>query len=412
MIDLYRQSLITTLIMFCLTAAVIADQWPTWRGPGGDGISLQRGVPVEWSAESNVTWSMPIDTPADSAPIVYDDRVFFNASYDDGKRRVLIAVDRNAGQEIWRLEVPGPAGGKCVNSPVTDGRVVYAAFGAAGVVAIDFDGHQLWHTDLPAVDPRSGKSPSPVLYKDALIVQFQHGDHPAIAAIDKRLGTVMWQRELTDLALADNTSLGSAATPIVIDRDGQPQLITALPGCLAALNPVSGREFWRCGGLGQTITAGPLIGSRTIVGADVSGALIGQRYPGAEAVGSIDDTHRLWRNQQAAAQSGNGVIIAGRVYLLDDAGTLYCLDAETGQRRWTHALSPAGGGDITYIDARLYITNHQGTTYILRAAPTFDLLHTNQLAAGDTTRAAPAFSAGQIFLRTDKRLYCIGVRRR
>jgi hypothetical protein len=411
MIHSLRLSLFT-LVTLCLAGAALADPWPSWRGPGGDGISLQRGVPVEWSAESNITWAAPLDAPADSSPIVHDEYVFLNASYEAGKRRALIALDRATGEEIWRLPVPVDADGPCHNSPVTDGRAVYAAFGTAGVVACTVDGRELWHTDLGADDPRSGRAPSPILYQDTLIVQCQRGDRPVLIALDKRLGTIIWQKELADFRLADNTALGSAATPVVIDRDDQPQLIAALPGYLAAFNPRSGHEYWRCGGLGQTISASPLVGLHTLIAADARGAMIGQRFPGAEAIGLIDDSHRLWRSDQSAAQTGSGVIIAGRAYLLDDSGALHCINAQTGEQNWTRALSPAGGGSLTYIDARLYVTDPAGTTYILRASSKFDLLHTNTLAAGDTTRAAPAFSDGQIFLRTDKKLYCIGVRRK
>ena len=38
------------------TAGLAAENWPQWRGPGGQGISNETQLPSEWSVDKNVAW--------------------------------------------------------------------------------------------------------------------------------------------------------------------------------------------------------------------------------------------------------------------------------------------------------------------------------------------------------------------
>jgi outer membrane protein assembly factor BamB len=100
------------------------------------------------------------------------------------------------------------------------------------------------------------------------------------------------------------------------------------------------------------------------------------------------------------------------VYVINDRGIMWCLDAKTGApvyerqrlRPSTYTASPilAGG--------RIYITNEEGLTSVVQAGPKFAVLAENDL--GEYTLSSPAVSDGQLFIRTDKYLYAIGLRRR
>jgi len=391
------------LSLTLITAAqnTLADHWPAQRGPNGNGVSLQRSVPVEWSETVNVTWKSALPGAGSSSPIVWGDFVLVTASIQDGKRHALLCYDRADGTPIWQQSVPQPDDAPPSATPVTDGRGIYTWYGSAGLVASDFDGNPLWHRELGKVAASDKHLPSPVLHDDIVIQLVNAADGPFLIALNKHTGSLIWRTELG--------TAGSTATPIIVERDGQAQLIAALPGRLAGFNPQSGRQYWQCTGLGQTITASPMIEREHLAAVDTSGTSIGLRLPVA-AGGDVTATHRLWRDEAGSQQIGSGVIVAGHVFRTDAAGTVRRYDARTGELTWKHMLNAPVTGDMVYVDAKLYVTDQSGSTHVISAGPKFEKLGTNPLGAHESVETTPAFSDGQVFIRTDAQLYCIGVR--
>jgi hypothetical protein len=58
--------------------------------------------------------------------------------------------------------------------------------------------------------------------------------------------------------------------------------------------------------------------------------------------------------------------------------------------------------------ARLYVPNRNADVFVLKAAPKFELLAVNSIG-GEPMNASLAVSDGELFLRTDKSLWCIGL---
>src|SRR5262245_28358325 len=90
------------LLLACLFSCSLAAQqataenWPGWRGPRGDGTSLETNVPRRWNGETNenVVWKVPVPGTGHSSPIVWEDRVFVVGCLDETKERVLASLDR------------------------------------------------------------------------------------------------------------------------------------------------------------------------------------------------------------------------------------------------------------------------------------------------------------------------------
>src|SRR4029077_9845843 len=80
-----------------------AENWPGWRGPRGDGTSLEKNVPIHWSATTNVVWKTEIPGIGHASPIVWGDRVFVVTA--DGENRVLLSLDRKTGRTLWQKTV-------------------------------------------------------------------------------------------------------------------------------------------------------------------------------------------------------------------------------------------------------------------------------------------------------------------
>ena len=125
--------------------------------------------------------------------------------------------------------------------------------------------------------------------------------------------------------------------------------------------------------------------------------------------GEIGDTDRLWRIERAKSAIGSGVIYQGHIYNISQDGMAQCLDAKTGKVVWEERLKGPGTrgsswSSVVLADGKLYIPNQSGDVFVLRASPTYEILATNSV--GEATNASLAASNGDLFLRTDKSLWC------
>jgi len=98
---------------------------------------------------------------------------------------------------------------------------------------------------------------------------------------------------------------------------------------------------------------------------------------------------------------------------MDFLGQAHCLDAETGEEVYRQRLDVAGAGDKIYAspvaaDGKLYGVTRLDGTVVLALAPQFELLGHNRLGDESVFNATPVVSDGQLLLRSDRFLYCIG----
>src|SRR5262245_26896521 len=82
------------------TAASVAaaDNWPQWRGPGGQGISTEAQLPAEWGPAKNIAWKTELP-PGHSSPIVWGDRIFVTAAIEGEAVPGQRAVKHKQGKE-------------------------------------------------------------------------------------------------------------------------------------------------------------------------------------------------------------------------------------------------------------------------------------------------------------------------
>src|SRR5262249_48087208 len=95
----------SVVVLLFASAAASAEEWPGWRGPRGDGTSLDRGIPVRWNKHENVVWRAAIPGKGHSSPIVWKDRIFLTTCLEEAQRRMLLCLSRNEGKLLWEREV-------------------------------------------------------------------------------------------------------------------------------------------------------------------------------------------------------------------------------------------------------------------------------------------------------------------
>jgi outer membrane protein assembly factor BamB len=195
------------------------------------------------------------------------------------------------------------------------------------------------------------------------------------------------------------------------------ELVFPLPGDkiggegeFKAYDPATGKELWRCAGLGNEIYAMPVVSAKgdLIVGISGHNGPTMAVRPGGK--GDVTRSHRVWRTEIKNPQRiGSGVLHEGHLYLADADGFVECIEAGTGKGVWKERLGGKLWGSLLLAEGRLYVSNLDGSTFVLEAGPKFKQLGKNDL--GETLYAAPAVANGELFLRTYKNLYCIGAGR-
>ena len=99
----FNRSIQIILVSLCLFGSfnrTFADSnWPGWRGPRGDGHSLEKGLPVEWSSRS-VVWKKTLNGEGQSSPTIWGKRIFLTAALERGRKRVVMCLDRTNGKVL------------------------------------------------------------------------------------------------------------------------------------------------------------------------------------------------------------------------------------------------------------------------------------------------------------------------
>ena len=413
--------LIAAVFLFMLSASsALADDWLTWRGPQMSGKAQETGFPLEWSdargEQKNIKWKVELPAPGNSTPIVVGDKLLLTSQSDDDRARLLLCFNRADGSIAWQHKIDYNREDPTHNtnphasaSPVSDGKQVYAWFGSAGLFAFDLEGKLLWQRDLGQFTHIWGYASSPLVYEDLLILSAGPGLRAFVAAFDKNTGEEVWRFEPEDsISPKADEFRGSWSTPVVHHHEGTDYLLLSLPLRLYALAPSSGDVIWSSEGLSKLVYTSPLVENEVIVAmSGYGGPSMAVRAGGS---GDVTETHRLWHLEEKnmnPQRVGSGLLVDGYVYILNEPGIAWCMNATTGEVQWRERLGSKSWCSMTLADGRLYVASEKGDTFVIAPNPKeFQLLAENPL--GELMRASLAFSNREIFARTYQHLYCIG----
>lgn len=420
-----RLSLCASMVLLPGVCTLLtAGDWPAFRGPNGDGTAEESNLPVEWGPDRHVRWRASLPAPGNSSPIVVGDRVFITVAEDEGHRRHLMCFDRTSGESLWTQTVrydetapthkTNPYSG---STPASDGERVVVFHGSAGLFCYDLEGNQQWRTDLGRIEHVWGFGSSPVIHEGRVVQLVGPGEVTKLVAVDFQSGDVVWETPEPGGSNSEGGRyIGTWATPVVVEVDGQDQLLMGLPTRAGAFDPQDGRLLWWVTGLASDRSdlcyTSPLVsGDIGVVMGGFGGPTIGFTLGGS---GDVTETNRLWRNFSTSPRPpqriGTGVVVDGLIYMAnaDGAGSMECLDPQTGEVLWEQRRTSDGPhwGSMIAADGRLYVTGQKGITRVLAANPErYEVLAENDL--GESSNSTPAASDGQLFLRTFEALYCI-----
>lgn len=431
-----------------------ADNWAHWRGPTGNSVSTTANPPTQWSVTENIKWKAAIPGRGSGSPVIWEDQVFVvSAVPSDGQQEPqaseqsgggqsgggargrqgrsggrrsgrgggksipkllfkIFSFDRKSGDLRWEQtaieatphQETHSTNGFASASPCTDGQHVYAHFGSRGLYCYTMTGELVWkRDDLGKMETRNGfgEGSSPTIAGDKILIPWDHEGESSLFALDKTTGKTIWKTPRDEPTCW--------ATPLVVDNDGQLQVIMNGQTSARGYDLASGKELWRCGGQTDRPCASAVAGSGLVfVGSGFKGNFLGAfRLTGS---GDIEDTDAVaWTTERDCPDVSSPMLSGSRLYFhKGKAGQLTCLDAATGTPfysaaridgiRNTYASPVAAGGHV-------YLTGRSGTIVVIKDSDKLEIVSTNSV--GEGVDATPSPVDNELFIRGSKHLFCI-----
>lgn len=437
-----------------LAQAQTAAHWPQWRGPFFNGMARGDG-PTTWSDTSNIKWKVEIPGRGHSTPTIWGDRIFLTTAVPIGKpaattgatqgptnnhvrgtqgdrqrrgqrgpgggagplvehRFDVLCLDRKTGKILWQRTAKTATphegyhrayGSFASNSPVTDGRYVYASFGSRGIYAYDFNGKLIWEKD-PGVQMKMrlafGEGTAPLLAGNRLFVVFDHeGGSSFIMALDKRNGKELW-RESRD-------ERSSWSTPLAIEHGGRTEIVVSATNKVRSYDPETGKVLWESAGLGANVIPVPVYQNGIVY------VMSGYRDPKLMAIklgkqGDLTGSDAIvWSHTRGVPYTASPVLHDNILYVVTDNGMVTAFNATTGEPYYAQTRLPKAynlKASPTGANGKLYIATEDGDVVVLKMGEKFEVIATNHLT-DQIFIATPVIAAGELYLRGQNTLFCI-----
>jgi outer membrane protein assembly factor BamB len=445
-----RSIALSILLSLAVVDWTAAADWPSWRGPLGNGVSPEPGLPSTWSTQDGIAWSVPLAGPGVSSPVTAGDRVYVTSQIGRGALKpgqhpllartdpevakaerampdpggasapstggaaavfVIEAFDRLTGRRLWehRLPAEGPLPpvhekhNLATPSPVTDGERVYAWFGTGQLVALTIDGERVWQRHLAAENgPFTldwGHGSSPALYGDLLYLLCYHEPASYLLAVDKRSGVTRWKIDRP-------VGTRSYSTPVVIAGPAGAELLVNSTAGLDAHDPATGELLWQAGGPHSHGIGSPSFEDGVIY--TTRGYRSGPYFavrPGARGGIDASATHVVWRADTGAPYVSSLLVYDGLVYFGSDTGVITGADAATGEKLWQERTGGIFSASPVAGDGKVYFSSETGETFVYASGREPRQLARNSIDGRIV--ASPAIAGGRIYLRSDDRLIAI-----
>jgi outer membrane protein assembly factor BamB len=409
-----------------LTAA--AGDWPSWRGPNRDGISLEKNLLAEWSDDGPpLAWQVEGVGRGYSSLVVSEDRIFTmgeaNKDKDNPrkKRCYLIALSSKDGSELWATEV---SGGNPNCTPTVDGDRVYALARDGVLACINAEsGELLWNKSYPQdfggkMMSGWGYSESPLIDGDRLICTPGSSD-AMIAALDKATGSVIWQSSVSDLGSRGRD--GAAYSSIVIsEAAGVKQYVQLTGRGIVSVDAEDGTLLWSYNRIanGTANISTPLVrGDHVFCSTGYgTGAALLKIVRDGDALKAEEVYFLNARDMQN--HHGGMVLFGDHIYCGNghNKGFPLCINLLTGEQAWNGGRGPGGGSAAVLLaDGHLYFRYEDGTMALIEATPDEYRLKGEFKVATAASKNRnwqhPVIVDGLLYIRDQNTLMCYDIRK-
>ncbi len=425
--------LVPVVCLVAISADSRADhRWTGFQGPPVKTLA-EADLPLTWTPEENIAWSVPLPGYGQSSPVVWGERVFVTSVSGSMKEKChLCAFSLESGKKLWQHDAESASQAKSTNyiskaapTPVVDRDGITALFEVGNLVSLTHGGQLRWKRDLVAdygaLDSRHGLASSLEQDEKSVFVWIERQTEPYLLAIAKSTGETLWK-----VPALGTTSWSSPRLVPVGDRF---HLVLSGIGQLAGFDPQTGERLWSFDGISGNSTPTPVaVGNARFLIAATDGR--GEQAGGNAASNGLIEIQQqkdgsfqaqyLWQAKKATSSFGSPVVHQGEAYFVGRGGVVYCLDLETGTRRYIKRTAQSVWATPIAVGCRVYFFGRGGTTTVVKAGQEFQQLAVNELWKEDANQAAGRrspfggpvlYSAvavkSKLLLRRGDRLYCV-----
>jgi outer membrane protein assembly factor BamB len=294
---------------------------------------------------------------------------------------------------------------------------LYCLFGNGELLCLTAEGKKLWQADTfkdtGARNPTGavyywGVSMSPLVEGDLVIVQPGGKSNNSVAGYHKDTGKLLW--------MAGNDPVGYAS-PIAITVAGTRQVVVPTGQSILGIEPARGKVLWRYpfGNEFNATGATPLWTDNLLFVSAAYGAGCAALEivpPGKQ--GTQWTVREKWKNKKLLQNlMATSMIVDGQIYGCHGdlaAFFLRCLDLKTGKMQWEKRV--AGRYSFLALDKHVLCWQERGSLTLIEATPeSFRIQGELPNLLAYKCWAMPAFADGKLYLRDDRHLLCLDLRR-
>lgn len=374
--------------------------FPSFRGAGGLGIAYQKNTPTDWDGATgkNVLWKTKINIEGYNSPIIWGDKLFLTGA--NASTKEIYCYDKNSGALLWTT-TPTIQGspkspdvsedtGHAAATTATDGKKVFAIFSNGDLAALDMNGKQVWAKNLGLPQNHYGHSSSLVVHEDKLIIQYDHGKSAKLMALSTETGAEIW-------STPRNVRI-SWASPVLVQRGSQTEVILIADPSIAGYDVNTGAELWKIDCIYGEV--GPSV-------AYADGIVFGlNEYASLVAISGGNEPQVLWEDFDYLSDVPSPIATKDLLFVVTSYGIVVCHNAKTGEKYWEKEFDSGFYASPILVGDKIYLIDRDGIMHIFKAQNTFELI--SEPALGEAVVSSPAFADGQIFIRSEGQLYCLG----
>ncbi|REJ96319.1 MAG: pyrrolo-quinoline quinone [Planctomycetota bacterium] len=391
-----------------------AADWPQFRGPGGQGHAAPESKPpLTWSEVKGVAWKTDVAGLGHSSPVVQNGQVWVTTASRDGAALGAVAFALDSGRTLHSVTIFRPRDVLEIHhdnsyaspTPAIDDGRLYCHFGRYGTACLDASsGEVLWTCDELVIEHGGGPGSSPVLYGDYIIVNCDGADAQYVVALDKQTGRIAWKSPRSAPYRKDPITHRAFSTPLLIEHNGQPQLISPGADQLQSYDPQTGAELWQVRYIGFSTIPCPVYadGRAYFCTGYFKPELWAVRVDGR---GDVTDSHVDWKFRGAVPDTPSPCLVDGRLYCVSNTGVGTVIEAETGRQISRFRMGGNYSASPLYAGGRLYFCSEEGHTKIIEPVERPKVIASNRVAG--SIKASPALAGDSLILRTTTSLYRI-----
>ena len=381
----------------------LQENWPTFRGPQGQGIAYVKNAPTIWNGRTgeNILWQTEVPLSGFNSPVVWGGKIFISGADEEAQQ--VYCFNADSGELLWTADINDIPGrpdetpdvaddtGFAAPTLAVDGERVFVIFATGDLACLDFSGKRLWGKNLGLPDNHYGHASSLATHNDLLLVQYDTNEGRNLYGFRSTTGEQMFAAPREDVEI-------SWASPVIANTGTRDEVILNSNPFVISYNPATGKELWRVNCMDAEV--GP-----SVAYADGFVYAVNE-YARMAAIKLEGTPHIAWEYEDDLSEAPSPVVINGLLFMASSYGTITCFQAQSGEVLWMHEYDDGFYSSPIVAGENIYIMDHKGVVHVFKAAPEFTSVSDNPLGEkGDTI---PAFMEGRIYIRGEKNLFCIG----